>query len=162
MLSLAMSVTAMTSLVFAEDTTEQTGAEYFPGWSLSQAKYVDFTRVYNTSRNSWEAKMTSKGTGASWNALQYRVPQALLTQGHTYTIKMYVRTEGFTGNNWLAHVYAGIDEVGHFVNNLKNGHTNEKKGVNLYGSPYFTIGLTQAAAGNLFIDDVQIIEPLPS
>ncbi len=155
LLSVAMSLTAMTSLSFAETSeTVQEANEYtMPYWTIDRPDYVQ--RVYNEDRQSWEAKITNDGSDWSYH-ITYYIPTDKLTAGHTYSFSAYLRTEG-QPSTWIALDLGGKTDFTPYVPNQNNGGTQGVGGLTgLQGNNKIAFGLTNANDCVLYVDDVVI------
>jgi len=149
-----------------ETTTEppiiQTGAEYLPGWTINDT----VSRYYNPIRESWEAKITTDTTNVQWTPLIYYIPKSKITDGHTYTVEAYIRTENITssGQNWINLEHGGIpgSTLGHNdLYDYAGGGYNIKTGIsatNLLGNNKLSFGMTQPKGTIMYVDDVKLID----
>ena len=161
LLAVAMSMTATTSLVFAEgEVNAQTGADYFPGWTIKDntgGRTIE--RVYDDAKQSYMAKITSDGTSAQWNVLKYQVPKSFLTAGHTYTVNLDLKSEGFASdaNCWVNIAMGGVNKQPN-VTAITNWGTRADKGIDLNAGREISISLTHAASGSVYIDNLKITD----
>lgn len=162
LLASVMSLSAMASVALAAgEENAYTGAEHLQGWTIGDASdRCTVERVFDTVTNSWCAKITydsTKGGASARTMLQYTVPQSLLTSGHTYKVNLYLRSEGFSGNNW-GHLYLGNTKKEPFMGHITGGNTRADTGIDLYSNNTIRFTLSHPVSGIVYLDNLKITD----
>ena len=130
-----------------------------PSWKVLDNANATVERVYNFTRDSWESKITYGGNGAWKLMLTYPVSRELLTQGHTYAVSAYVRSEGFTTDNYFGYAWGQSTLTpGTITNQLTSGLTISKTGKDLYSYPNIGFGVTGASTGTIYVDKLVVTD----
>ena len=74
--------------VMADSNSQPANKLTMPRWTVNPDRV---TRVYNSARQSWEAKIVNAGNTNWIYPVMYYVPQELLDVSHTYTISAYYK-----------------------------------------------------------------------
>lgn len=130
--------------------SQEANALTMPGWTADSERV---TRVYNNTRQSWEARITNN-TGWSYY-LTYMIPIEKLTEGHTYSFSAYVRTEG-RPNVWIAMDLGGKTDFTPYVPQQNGGGVLGVGGLNLAGNNKIAFGFTAAGTCVMYLDDIVI------
>lgn len=151
----ALSILMSFSTVKAEGNVQEANALTMPGWTIS-GKNVEIKRVYNTQRNSWEAKICNPDGVKNINMLSFEFPEGVILAGREYVVSAYIKMEStvnsgflFFGSKW------DVKYSNTYIPNNKNG-----------GIASFTatspsrvqFGFDSTTAGNMYIDDIMVTD----
>ncbi len=141
--------------VMADSNSQPANKLTMPGWTVNPDRV---TRVYNSARQSWEAKIVNAGNTNWIYPVMYYVPQELLDVSHTYTISAYLRTES-KDNVWVALDWAGKTNDTPHVPQLNSGAIRTHTGLNLAGNNKIGFGFTgKGDNAVLYVDDLKVLD----